>query len=621
MATYFVSRHERAHFWMKSQIERGRVRYEIPDANYLTHLDVRTLAGDDIVIGTLPFKDVMALQSCGAQFVSLVMDLPEDARGRELSATEMSGYGARLLEVEVVERGSTAIKDDPAATVEENWPARKEVRIAFVSDQLMPLFLAAQQYRDRIDLLVLVTSKRMQGKLKMLRHTLTSNGWSSSSIEQLALTDDGDDYAALLTALRASGTELQSRFPDHRLVADLTGGTKPMALALERLMSELRARGASTRCIYTNSDAGAFQWISPMATPDPIAFRVGLTETLALQGKKIEEIRSSDAAFMSRVQQREPLTLGVMPQVGVDSLGVLNHWCSVVLDLARQKPPLLDPGKTVELTHGMGEEDIAAQMRGPRQAGSQKKRSGRVHKLDGSRFRVAENRRDEMRNLLVQTGVVRDITFAENGSLERLELCGIEATQYLGGGWLEEWAWLQVSHLGADEIALGVTYRDELARSNRNEIDLAVVHNNRLLIIEAKTANFGAFGGEGKAADALYALDSKSHALSQLFASRVLLSRRSLDSWTLLRAQQMRISVLCDGTSKGQGYSGPPLDAHLTKDLSSFVRSWMATGALRKSIDDEKSTSPFRVPQASEKGANGVKGGASKAWFNVASGP
>jgi CRISPR-associated protein Csx16 len=94
MTTWFISRHPGAVQWASNQGLTG--------AKAIAHLDPACIQPGDTVAGTLPVH--LAAQVCGrgARYLHLTMDLPESARGRELSAQELSGFGARLIRFEVV---------------------------------------------------------------------------------------------------------------------------------------------------------------------------------------------------------------------------------------------------------------------------------------------------------------------------------------------------------------------------------------------------------------------------------------------------------------------------------------------------------------------------------------
>ena len=99
MTCWFVSRHPGALEWARQQ-GLGGLR-QVP------HLDPARLAPGDVVVGTLPLQLAAAVCARGCRYLALVVDLPAEARGRELSAAELDAYGARL-EAFVVRRASRA---------------------------------------------------------------------------------------------------------------------------------------------------------------------------------------------------------------------------------------------------------------------------------------------------------------------------------------------------------------------------------------------------------------------------------------------------------------------------------------------------------------------------------
>ena len=88
MTTYFVTRHAGAVEWAR---RRG-----VTVDRHVAYLDTQVITKGDTVIGTLPVNlaaEVCAREAC---YLHLSLDLPNEARGRELSAEELDQYGARL---------------------------------------------------------------------------------------------------------------------------------------------------------------------------------------------------------------------------------------------------------------------------------------------------------------------------------------------------------------------------------------------------------------------------------------------------------------------------------------------------------------------------------------------
>lgn len=88
MTTYFISRHPGAAEWAESE------GFHIDQR--LAHFDVATVQPGDVVLGTLPISLVAAVNARGGRYFHLTLELPAEARGRELSADDMRDFGARL---------------------------------------------------------------------------------------------------------------------------------------------------------------------------------------------------------------------------------------------------------------------------------------------------------------------------------------------------------------------------------------------------------------------------------------------------------------------------------------------------------------------------------------------
>ncbi|WPP46915.1 CRISPR-associated protein Csx16 [Pseudomonas sp. AN-1] len=86
---WFVSRHAGAREWLERQgwtVDRQ-----------VAHLDPEQVGAGDVVYGTLPVHLAAELCARGAQYHHLILDLPAEARGCELSADELERFGARLV--------------------------------------------------------------------------------------------------------------------------------------------------------------------------------------------------------------------------------------------------------------------------------------------------------------------------------------------------------------------------------------------------------------------------------------------------------------------------------------------------------------------------------------------
>lgn len=88
MTTYFISRHAGAVDWAES--EGFHVDHR------LNHFNPCIVEPGDRILGTLPINLVAEVNARGGTYFHLTLELPAEARGKELTAEDMRTYGARL---------------------------------------------------------------------------------------------------------------------------------------------------------------------------------------------------------------------------------------------------------------------------------------------------------------------------------------------------------------------------------------------------------------------------------------------------------------------------------------------------------------------------------------------
>jgi len=116
-----------------------------------------------------------------------------------------------------------------------------------------------------------------------------------------------------------------------------------------------------------------------------------------------------------------------------------------------------------------------------------------------------------------------------------------DAARFIGGIWLEEYAYLCAHEVGIEHIAMSVEghWLDNKNNESRakNELDLILIENNHILIIECKTCNWNQ---EGKGQDTTLKLDSLMHNLGGSHAKSMLLSVFNLDPNTDERVKNLK---------------------------------------------------------------------------------
>ncbi|MDP8052784.1 CRISPR-associated protein Csx16 [Pasteurella atlantica] len=95
MKTYFVSRHQGAIDWIKTQ--------DIKIDHFIEHLDVDMVKNGDVVIGTLPIH--IAAQVCKkeAKFYFLSINVHKEQRGQELNKDELIKQECKLQQFIITE--------------------------------------------------------------------------------------------------------------------------------------------------------------------------------------------------------------------------------------------------------------------------------------------------------------------------------------------------------------------------------------------------------------------------------------------------------------------------------------------------------------------------------------
>jgi CRISPR-associated protein Csx16 len=93
MTVWFVSRHPGAVEWARRQ--------GLSVDQWVHHLSAEEVQQGDVVAGTLPVQVAAEVCRKGGRYLHLSVDLPANARGRELGADELENLGARLEDFQV----------------------------------------------------------------------------------------------------------------------------------------------------------------------------------------------------------------------------------------------------------------------------------------------------------------------------------------------------------------------------------------------------------------------------------------------------------------------------------------------------------------------------------------
>lgn len=389
------------------------------------------------------------------------------------------------------------------------------IHLLIVTGQMQANLIPVLQLKP--DIIALAVSDAMRGKadafIKLLK---TAAAYTDTTIIRYDQVPDVGINAIEDRALEIAA-DLQTRYPAGALTYHAAGGTKLMTLGFCEVF-----RDGNTQILYTDTEHGYIEVVHPKNKPAiAIASVLNINSYLQSVGKQYRS--SADDGWQQNAKQRKALTKWLVEQVEPlkDFLSMINGMVSSAMaNTARGVP--------AAIAH-------------PEQSFDWTPRGLRLEALT----KMVEH------NLCQWDKTKPDTLYFHN----------VEGAEYLGGKWLEEYVWHITSDLKPDDVQANVEFTEMGMPKNdiRNELDLLMVHRNRLLMIECKTVNFKK--GSDKNADILYKLDTLGHRAGGLYGTKWLISARPLDDASTKRAKEYQINVI----------SGEEL-----KSLKSHLSQWMA---------------------------------------------
>lgn len=525
MTTWFVSRHEGALQWAREEGVGG----EGGELRLVDEITPEAVALGDIVIGTLPLPLVAGICARGARYLHIAMEVPRERRGSELSAQDMRSFGAACREFVVVGMGEAA----PAPRAQDAPPAASR-HVCLVSAQYMANLLPILKRRPQAVELVCTPEMKQPGSgLARLTRALEHFGYAAAAISVRDIDSAcSTDFESARLEARRLRDELLREHPGCAITLNLTGGTKTLSTAFF-----VEFQGFEV--IYTDSQHGnCIRFLDGRRDAEPLGSQFSRVEDyLYCQGYEIIDAASRHPGYVERARGRRKTTelLARSPKL-VYILALIN--------------------KAVEKT------EIAVL---GKDRGKNLKRVAKLAALDRAgleNYAIADLRPGFIQDELSKAGL---LTKTAKGGYA---FASADAMVYLSGGWLEEWVWLVAESCKPDCCAVNVFIRS-LANSGDggsddkadNELDLVVLHNNRLLIAECKTIHWA--GANGKQ-DIFNKLDALGTHARGLFGESLLVSSRALDEAAVRRASAYGVRVIQEAELSG---------------LKREIRRWMGVPA------------------------------------------
>lgn len=530
MTTYLVTRHEGTRIWAKAMAKHGRLPFAIDQM--IEHLDPALLKKGDVVVGTLPLQLVAQLQSEGIDFWSLDLDVPPAKRGQELNPIEVFTYRARLSRYDVRRKEETDIEPSRESRA---IPTALGVTVAVVTDELVPLAIGWRHAPTPFVVLLVTALKK--NRAGIYEHWLKAQ---PEPTKVLSVDWDDRNFDSITSAADSVANDLLEH-GHTEVVVNLNGGTKPMAIALQRaFLQRSTAFGTTLRGPYVDTQQHCIEdLLAPQRGRTPMRSVLNIADLLGLQGFTLESAESSlhrPHAFT----EREDLFSILMGKKA-------HAWRSLWYVLL---------GAANDLVEDLFE-------KGASKSQSVKYRAGNVANVRVEREEEALTvhidfsepfRGDAVKDLMAAIkgafGKALNaipgtrVAFEDPAHLRlRFQSRGKAELAFHTGTWMEFWLAKRLARSGVDDWVQGLQVKQG---SVRNEFDIVAACGNRLLVVEVKTANLQAGGrDQSKGSDTLYKLDALADKLGgRYFNARWLISLKPLNGVDADRATRHKIRVI-----------------------------------------------------------------------------
>lgn len=293
---------------------------------------------------------------------------------------------------------------------------------------------------------------------------------------------------------------LVERHADAQIALNATGGTKLMALGFVEAF-----RGIAQHILYTDTSHRRIESLpntgSPPVDPVPMDDVLDVPHYLAAQGYTFMHAASDDEALRERMDKRKAAAK------------------YLARNAVRLEPFFRTMNKLADLA--LNRDGALAE---PRQ-------NLRYPRDPHSHSIWAEALRELVKG--------KCIGWQEGES--EIVFIDAECTQFVRGGWLEEYAFHVVHDERPFDARMGVQVRLEGGNQAKNEFDVLACHGNQLLFIECKTLKF--VEGENDN-DLSYKLQSLGDRARGLFGASWLLSAQSPTQTLMERARHARFRLI-----------------------------------------------------------------------------
>ncbi len=382
----------------------------------------------------------------------------------------------------------------PQSNHQHSRPAREEIHVCLVSDQLLPNVIAAL-YRRPVAI-HMVISERMEDKAKTLCRLFGKRGFTYRRHD--GAPDTG--LPEIINYAARTAATIREQHRQAHIVLNVTGGTKPMAMGFV-----VAFRDVADEVIYIDTAHGCLEYLDRGRPREALPNVLDIPTYLEAQGMYYSGALSDHTQHRSQVEARRQLTRFLAGKAG---------------DLGRYRRDM--GGNFFSIMNGLVQRALdknGKSLVAPRQE---------FRHSPKALWREALGRISDHKLVRI-TG---DLT---------LVFKDYDSARYLGGIWLEEYAWLMAREIGFDHQAMGVEGAWAGGVGPTNELDVLAISRNRLLVVECKTLRF--LGDQPKDQDIITKIDSVGRKVGGLFGTPLLLSAQRLSTQARERCQEWRLAL------------------------------------------------------------------------------
>jgi CRISPR-associated protein Csx16 len=526
---YFVTRHDGAIQWAYKAGHK---------ATKMTQFDVSIVQGGDIVIGTLPVHLAGEVLKRGGKYWHLSMEVPMEFRGKELTAEQMNEFGARLEEYRVLDRGAR-ISDTLEVVVPPFAKEERLIHVVIASQQIVPNLLPALTLPCHGLCILVSEDTSIQASAELLGGMAKKHFAQRADFEvMLYRLGGGTLFPDLVRQFTEARKTIGERWGRTRVCLNVTGGTKPMALAA----TEAFAGGAYI--VYCDTSTNRIECIDPAeCAPVPPCYEA-LTFPLYLEANRylicepplntpptVKEMKSrrNMTAFLAR----NAVALGKqsVPRGRIERSITGKYWPESMKENDTQGHATSPLARISEIGSNVDKDN-----RG---------RPTKPHPHVRWTLPVGDGYTNwcHLLEMLERVGLITILKrvgprdgAAEANCVILFKFRGSDCARYVGGTWMEEFAALTardvVERVGLDAnsvVRMGVELKPvpsagtaEPGNWPLNELDVAMYHRGRLLMIETKAGSLSY-----KSQDALNKLERLRRSAGGPFGAAWLLSARN----------------------------------------------------------------------------------------------